>query len=116
MNEEKIEYEVGSGNVFKDLGFPNPEERLAKARLVFIIDDLITERKLRRGKAAKILGIRKSELSKLLDGLFDDFSVGHLLLLLRKLDHDIEIVLHKESADASTTTTTSTSASVSTLA
>ena len=24
MNEEKIEYEVGSGNIFKDLGLPEP--------------------------------------------------------------------------------------------
>ena len=102
MHEENIEYEVGSGNVFKDLGLSDPEERLAKARLVFIIDDLITERRLRRGKAAKILGISKPELSDLLDGLFDDFSVDCLLLLLRRLDHDIEIVLHQKSADAST--------------
>ncbi|MDE0424911.1 MAG: XRE family transcriptional regulator [Candidatus Poribacteria bacterium] len=102
MNKEKIKYEVGSGNVFKDLGLPEPEERLAKARLVFIIDDLITERCLRRGKAAKILGISKSELSDLLDGLFDDFSVDYLLLLLRRLDHDVEVVLHRKSADAST--------------
>ena len=29
----KEDYIIGSGNVFKDLGFENPEEELAKARL-----------------------------------------------------------------------------------
>ena len=45
MTNEKIEYEVGSGNVFKDLEIPNPEEYLAKARLALIIYDIITEKK-----------------------------------------------------------------------
>jgi predicted XRE-type DNA-binding protein len=111
MSKKKIKYEISSGNIFKDLEIPNPEEYLAKFRLVFIINDIITERRLRRGKASKILGISKSELSNLLDGLFDDFSIDRLLVLLRKLDRDIEIVLCKKSADASTT-----SISVSTAA
>lgn len=101
MGDEKIEVEKGCGNVFKDLGLPNPEERLAKTRLVFIINNIITERGLRLGKAAKILGISKSKLSVLLKGRLVDFSVDYLLLLLRKLDQDVEIVLHKKPADAS---------------
>ena len=101
MNEEKIEIEKGSGNVFKDLGLPNPEERLAKAQLVFVIDDIITKRGLGPAKAAKILGISKSELSTLLKGRLVDFSVSQLLVLLRKLDRDIEIVLRKKSDDVS---------------
>ena len=54
MRKEKIEYEVGSGNIYKDLGFPNPEEMQAKAHLVFKIQQTITERKLSLDKAAKI--------------------------------------------------------------
>ena len=37
MSKEKIEFEIGSGNVFKDLGFPNPEEELMKVRFAAII-------------------------------------------------------------------------------
>lgn len=95
MSDEKIKIEKGSGNIYKDLGFPNPEEMQAKAHLVFRIQDTITERKLRLGKAAKILGIRKSELSNLLSGHFESCTIDSILSLLRKLDHDIEIVLHK---------------------
>ncbi|MFQ5629262.1 MAG: hypothetical protein ACE5I1_10915 [bacterium] len=33
----KEDYIVGSGNVFKDLGFDNPEEELAKAKLLELL-------------------------------------------------------------------------------
>ncbi len=33
----KEDYFVGSGNVFKDLGFENPDEELAKVKLASII-------------------------------------------------------------------------------
>ena len=99
MSKEKIEFEIGSGNVFKDLEFPNPDEMQAKAHLVFKIQDTITERKLKLDEAAEILCISKSELSDMLDGLFDSWTIDHLLSLLGKLDHDIEIVLHKRPAN-----------------
>ena len=99
MNKEKIEIEKSSGNIFRDLEIPDPEEHLAKCRLVFIIDDIITKRRLRRSRAAKILGIRKSELSDLLDGLFRDFSMTDLFSMLEKLNHEIEIIVHRRSAD-----------------
>ena len=99
MTNEKIEYEIGSGNVFKDLGIPNPEEYLAKARLAGIIYDIIAERKLKRGKAATQLGISKSEVTELLNGRLDNFSIERLFGLLRKLDRDIEIVVRERPAD-----------------
>ncbi len=99
MSKEKIEYEIGSGNVYKDLGFPNPEEMQAKAHLVFKIEDIITERGLKLDEAAIILCIDKSELSDLLDGRFRHFTIERIFSLLRKLDHDIEIVLHKRPAN-----------------
>ncbi len=58
MSKEKIEYEIGSGNVYKDLGFHNPEAMQAKAHLVFKILDTITERNLTLDKAAEILRIQ----------------------------------------------------------
>ena len=99
MTNEKIEYEVGSGNVFKDLEIPNPEEYLAKVRLALIIYDIVTEKRLKHGKAAKQLGISKPEVTALLNGRLDDFSIKRLFALLRKLDRDIEIVVRERPAD-----------------
>ena len=99
MSKEKIEYEIGSGNVFRDLGFPNPEEELMKVRFASLIYDIIAKRGFKRGEAAKILGISKTELSTILKGRLADCSLDQLLSLLGKLDHDIEIVLHKRPAN-----------------
>ena len=99
MTEKKIEIEKGSGNVFKDLEVPNPEEYLAKARLALIINDIITKIGITRHKAAEMLDLSKSEFSALQDGLLDDFSIQHLFSLIRKLDCDIEIVVRGRPAN-----------------
>jgi predicted XRE-type DNA-binding protein len=65
MSKQKIEYEDSSGNVFADLGLPNPEERLAKSRLASMIYDIIEERELTQVEAAKILGISQPKVSAL---------------------------------------------------
>lgn len=88
---EKIE--TGSGNVFRDLGFPNPEEHLLKAQLVSRLQQILEERKLTQTAAAKILGLSQPDVSRLLNGQFRDYSVERLLRLLMALDRDIEIVI-----------------------
>ena len=99
MCKEKIEYEESSGNVFKDLGLPNPEERLVKARLSSMIYDIIEERGMTQVKAAKILGISQLKVSALRNGRLSGFSIEQLFLILRKLDRDIEIVVRERSKD-----------------
>jgi hypothetical protein len=42
---KKIGVEEGSGNVFADIGLPNPEERLAKADLAIRISEAIRSRR-----------------------------------------------------------------------
>ncbi len=63
---KKIEAYEGSGNVFADLGLPNPEERLLKANIVAQLHRLIKQRGLTQVKAAKLLGITQPDLSHLL--------------------------------------------------
>ena len=98
MKNEKIKYEIGSGNVFKDLGIPNPEEYLAKTRLAFIIEDLIAESALELDEVAKILNLNTVTLSTLLDGLLDDFSIDQLFSLSRTLDCNIETAVRRVTA------------------
>ncbi len=88
-----IEYEESSGNVFADIGLPNPEEHLAKAELAFQICQIIRERKLTQVKAAKLLGIKQPNVSALMKGHLDGFSAERLFRFLNKLDKSIEIVI-----------------------
>jgi predicted XRE-type DNA-binding protein len=51
--------EVGSGNVFADLGLPNAQELNTKLRLCVVINKILAERKLTQAEAARILGINQ---------------------------------------------------------
>src|ERR1700730_4008451 len=86
-------YEVGSRNVFKDIGVPNAEEHLIKAQLVFKIEAIMKERRLKQVQAAGLLGIRQPDVSKMLRGEFRQFSVERLLRFLVALNQDVEIVV-----------------------
>ena len=86
-------YDLGSGNVFKDIGVPNADEHLVKAQLVLKIDTLMKERGLKQIEAASLFGIRQPDVSKMLRGEFRQFSVERLLRFLVALNQDVEIVV-----------------------
>ena len=89
----KKTYEVGSGNVFADLGLPNAEEHLVKAQLVFKIGGIMKQRGLKQAEAAARFGVRQPDVSKMLRGKFRQFSVERLLRFLVALNQDVEIVV-----------------------
>jgi predicted XRE-type DNA-binding protein len=81
----------GSGNVFKDLGFPNPEEVQFKSGLVVLIARQIRARKLTQTQAGKILGVGQPKVSDMLRGHFQGYSVERLLGFPRRLGKDVEV-------------------------
>ena len=85
--------EEGSGNVFADIGMPNPEEALVKAKLSIAIERIIDERHLTQAEAAHVLGIDQPKVSALIRGRLEGFSVERLFRFLNKLDWDVEIVI-----------------------
>ena len=93
MSTDKIEYVEGSGNIYQDLGFPDSEERLAKAKLAMRIEDIIERRKLKQIQAAKILGINQPKISALINGRLSGFSIERLIHYLNLLDQDVEIIV-----------------------
>ena len=88
------DYTLSSGNVFKDLGFPAPDERLAKAKLAYKINRLIADRRMTEKEAANFWGIHKSKMTELRNGRLQDFTIDCLFTLLGKLDQHIEIRVH----------------------
>ena len=95
---DRTQFEVGSGNVFADLGIPEPEEALAKARLADLIDEIIQGRRLTQVEAGELLGIDQGTVSKLVNGRLDGFSQERLIRYLTTLGHDVEIVVRRASA------------------
>lgn len=90
---EKDDTFMGSGNVYRDLGYKNPEEWATKAALASKIYNIIEARNLTQKEAAKILGIDQPGVSDLRRGRFRRFSVARLLAFLSTLDQDIDIVI-----------------------
>ncbi|MFZ0887908.1 MAG: helix-turn-helix transcriptional regulator [Candidatus Binataceae bacterium] len=89
----KIKVEEGSGNVFADIGLPNPEERLAKAQLAYRIGETIRVRRLTQAAAAALLGVDQPKISRLMGGRLAGFSTGRLMHFLTLLGRDVEIVV-----------------------
>jgi len=74
MNKRKIidgtEIHEGSGNVYRDLGYPDADEMLVKAQLVAKISEIVRSQELTQVEAARILGATQPKLSGLLRGQF----------------------------------------------
>lgn len=90
---EEIAFEKSSGNVFKDLGLPDAEKLFLRATLGFKIFQIIENRKLTQAEAAKILGVKQPEISRLKKGQFNHYSVERLMTFLNRLNLDVEIHL-----------------------
>lgn len=81
-NYEIVDYEIGSGNVYADLGFANPEQELAKAELARQINGLIKQKKLTQIEAMKLLDLDQLQLSALHKGILSKFSLEQLSKML----------------------------------
>jgi len=91
--KSRIAIKAGSGNVFRDLGFANPEREELKARLTLQIYRLVKERSLTQAEAGKILGIRQPHVSSLMRGQSGAFSVERLMDFLTALGQDVEVTV-----------------------
>ncbi len=83
----------GSGNVFADLGLPNPEQELLKAQLTLQIYTILKDSGLTQVEIAKILGVQQPQVSLLMRNRAGNFSVGRLMEFLTALRQDVEITV-----------------------
>ena len=81
----------GSGNVFADIGVPDPETHLLKAELVLRIEALIEAEGLTQVEAARRMEMSQPDLSKMLGGRFRPMSVERLMRCLVALGQTVTI-------------------------
>lgn len=93
MARKRDKVDVGSGDVFVDLGFADAGERKLRVQLAVRINDLIAKRTLTQAKAAGLFGIPQPHVSELKNYKLSRFSSERLLRFLTQLDHDVEIVI-----------------------
>ena len=85
--------EPGSGNVFADLGLPDPDERHLRVQLALRLNDLLKAEGLTQAAAAKLLGIAQPHVSELKNYKLSRFSSERLLHYITLLNRDVEIFI-----------------------
>ena len=83
------------GNIFADIGLPNPEEMLMKAEIVSKIKQEIKNRQLTQKQAADIMAISQPRLSLIFRGQYTNISESKLLHCLNALGYDVQIKIGK---------------------
>ena len=81
----------GSVNIFADVGLPNPEQELLKAKLTLQIYGILKDSGMTQVEMAKILGVQQPQVSLLMRNRAGNFSVGRLMEFLTALRQDVQI-------------------------
>ena len=88
---KSTEFEISSGNVFHDLGFPDAEELKIKSGLAIEITRAVRRLGLTQQEAGQQMGISQAKVSGLMRGDFTNLSESKLMECLNRLGYDIEI-------------------------
>ena len=99
MTRKKPEYEMGSGNVFADLGLKDADELLTRAKLGHTVRMILERRGLKQKEISELLKINQSEVSKLMNGKYHLFSEGRLFGFLNKLDRKVTVQISPRQKD-----------------
>lgn len=91
MAKKRSEVQVGTGNVFADLGYADARERSIKVELAMEVNRILGEQRLTQEGAAKLLGMRQPHVSDLARYRLNRFSVERLMDFLTRLGKDVEI-------------------------
>ena len=95
--KRKIKITRGSGNVFRDVGFPPDEAHnlLLRADLMLRVEKFVKDYGLTQTAAAKTLGITQPRLNQLLKGKLELFSLDALVRMLANAGLRVELRVKK---------------------
>jgi predicted XRE-type DNA-binding protein len=95
MTDSGDDFELvrGGGNVFKDMGHPNPEALQLKTILAAKIIGVLDDQKLTVRKAEEITGVAASDFSRIRNAKLSRFTIDRMMMILGKLDQDVEVIV-----------------------
>ncbi|MGH8616565.1 MAG: helix-turn-helix domain-containing protein [Burkholderiales bacterium] len=93
----RLKIEKGSGNVFRDIGFPAAEAHnlVLRAELMNRIEDFVVGAGQTQQKAAKALGVTQPRLNLLLKGKIGEFSLDALVNMATRAGMRVEMKVRK---------------------
>lgn len=85
--------DVGSSNVFKDLGWADADERKLKVQLAMRVNELIEGKGYTQAQVAELFGLAQPHVSELVNYRLNRFSSERLMYFMTLLDRDVQIVI-----------------------
>mgnify|MGYP000913086046 FL=1 len=88
-----------SGNIFRDLGFPEGEAQnlLLRTDLMIKIEQLVKKSGLIQSETAKLLGITQPHINDLLKGRIEKFSLDALVNMVARAGMEVKMTVKKTS-------------------
>jgi predicted XRE-type DNA-binding protein len=90
-NKDDFEIVRGSGNVFRDFGYPNADAEQLKALLAAQIITVLDERNLSVRAAGIATGFAAADFSRIRQVKLDRFTIDRLMAILYKLGRRVEV-------------------------
>jgi predicted XRE-type DNA-binding protein len=92
-------HEVGSGNIFVDLGFPEEEavNILARANLMRTIRETIRENGWTQEEAAKVLRVKQPRVAEIMSMKTQHYSIDLLMKMLNRLGKRVSFTVENKS-------------------
>lgn len=87
------DFTEGSGNVFADIGVPDPDTALAKAKMIVELKRIVEERGLTQEQLAQLMGVDQPTVSKALSGRLSSITLDRLIRWLTLLGRNVDITL-----------------------
>ena len=91
MSDDDFELVRGSGNVFRDMGYPNADILQAKALLGAKIMGVLDDQHVSVRRAHELTGFAAADFSRVRQAKLRRFTLERLISMLVKLNQDVEI-------------------------
>src|SRR3546814_518243 len=90
-DEEDFDIVDGSGNVFRDFGYPDADLRQAKCLMATEIMKILDERGWSTRRAQDATGISHADFARIRNANLNRFTLDRLLSVLTKLGQEVQV-------------------------
>ncbi len=91
MSDDDFEVVYGSGNVFRDFGYPDADIRQAKCILAAAIIKILDARQWSTRRAEQETGVNHADFARIRGVNLARFTLDRLMAILSKLGQEVEI-------------------------
>ena len=93
MNDEKLEFIRGSGNVYRDFGYPDADLLLLKATDAGSVMRMLDQQGLSVRKAQTMTGIAAADFSRIRQADLDRFTLDRLVTIAGRLGAKVRLTV-----------------------